>query len=73
MTIKGTVSRVCDVEQDRNGREWPPRVFFRPEDPSVLRNLDGSAFTASGEIPVRVERDKLASYKVGEPCEFDVA
>lgn len=72
MTIKGTVSRVVDVERDRNGQEYASRVFFRPDDPGVLRTLDGSFFTATGEIPVRIERDKLADYKVGDPCEFNV-
>lgn len=65
MTIKGTVSRLVP---GTNGDK--DRVFFRPEDPGVLRELDGSKCCASGEIPVKV--DSLEGRKVGDEVEFDV-
>lgn len=67
--IAGTITRL--VEAGYQGPiKFPPRVFFRPSDPGVLRTLDGSSYTASGEIPVQVA--DLAGFTVGDEGEFEV-
>lgn len=68
MLIAGTVTRV--VEPDP-GRGFGPRVFFRPVDAGVLRQLDGSKQTATGEIPVGVA--DATGYTVGDSVEFEIA
>ncbi len=48
MQIKGTITRlVPGTRKDKSDS----RVFIRPEDPNVIRKLDGSQYVASGEIP----------------------
>ncbi len=48
MQIKGTITRlVSGTRKDKSD----DRVFIRPADPGVLRQLDGSQYVASGEIP----------------------
>lgn len=48
MQIKGKITRlVPGTKKDKSDS----RVFILPEDPSVLRKLDGSQYVASGEIP----------------------
>jgi hypothetical protein len=64
MTIKGTVTRLVEAGNDK-----PPRVFFRPEDPAVLKELDGSKYLTSGEIAVPAD---IKDYEVGEEVEFEV-
>ncbi len=48
MQIKGTITRlVPGTRKDKSDA----RVFIRPDDPTVLRRLDGEQYVASGEIP----------------------
>ncbi len=67
MEIHGVVTRLVAADEQL-GRG--PRVFFRPSDPTVLRQLDGSKWCASGEIPVTVP--DLAAYELGDEADFTV-
>jgi len=66
-TIHGTVTRLVDPDPQR---AIPARVFMRPDDPGVFRQLDGAQFTASGEIAVAAD---VTAHKVGDAVALDVA
>jgi len=65
-TVHGTVTRLVGPEHN-----FPPRIFFRPEDPGVLRELNGAAHgvCASGEIAVTGD---ITAFKVGQEADFEV-
>lgn len=67
MDFSGAVTRLVEADPQRG---IGPRVFVRPEDPAVYRQLDGSQYCASGEIPVFVQ--SLDGYAVGDQGDFSV-
>jgi hypothetical protein len=66
MDIKGTITRLIPGTRKDKSDE---RVFIRPEDPSVLRKLDGEQYVASGEIPHFQSIDGL---EVGDEITIEV-
>lgn len=66
MTVSGIVTRLVAANDETGAGS---RVFLRPDNPAVLRVLDGRRQTASGEVHVFAD---ISQYKVGEPCLVDV-
>jgi hypothetical protein len=67
MTITGTITRL--VQGKRRDRS-DDQVFILPDDPAVLKKLDGSQFFASGEIAASAKIDDL---EVGKPHTIEIA
>lgn len=67
MDFRGIVTRVVEADPSRG---FGPRYFVRPVDPAVYRQIDGSRFCASGEIPVPASDP--AAHQVGDEADFSI-
>lgn len=66
MKIPGKITRLVEGK-NKDGSD--ARVFIRPDDPEVLRKLDGGQYFASGEVAVT---GKLDGLKVGDKHTIEV-
>ena len=66
MDFRAIVTRVVEAEPQKG---LGPRIFVRPKDPAIYRQLDGSQFCASGEIPLPAGE---GTHQVGDEDDFTI-